>query len=83
MAMFLRGLLELLRAPVAIASITPLALGPDDVLVLKVDKPNLAREHVTNLREGLARIWPGRKVLILDGTMSLSVMRTHPEEDTA
>jgi hypothetical protein len=76
---FLRALLELLRAPIAIASITPLVLGPEDVIVLRVLEKHLSATQVGTLKQQFTRMWPGRKVLILDGSMSMSVMRVPPD----
>jgi hypothetical protein len=72
---FLRALLELLRAPIAIASITPVALGPEDVIVLRVLEKHLSAQQSGRLKEQVTHLWPGRKVFILDGSMSMSVMR--------
>lgn len=75
----IRALLALLRCPVAIASITPICLGKDDVLVIRCEG-KLSGEQVERLRKHFAQIWPGQKSLILDGGMALEVMRTPPVE---
>jgi hypothetical protein len=79
----IRALLALLRAPIAITSITPVCLDPGDVIVITVDG-KLSGERVHHLRQMMARVWPGQKSLILDGDMSLQVIRTPqpPEKPT-
>lgn len=75
---FLRALLDLLRAPIAIASITPVALGPDDVIVLRLQEKRIAQHQVEILQRNFQAIWPGRKLLILDASMSMEVLRVPP-----
>jgi hypothetical protein len=74
----IRALLALLRCPVAIASITPLCLGKDDVIVVRCEG-KLEGVQVDRLRKHFAQIWPGQRVLILDNGMHLQVMRTPPQ----
>lgn len=79
---FVRSLAALLRCPVGIASITPICLGKDDVIVFRCEG-KLQPEQVARLRKHFAQIWPGQKSLILDGGMSLQVMRTPSAKEPA
>lgn len=79
---FLRSLLTLLRAPIAIASVTPVALRPDDVIVVHVAEKRLSAHQVDLLRQQFTQVWPRQKVMILDAGMSLEVMQAPPPAGT-
>lgn len=58
----------------AVASISVAQLKPDDVIVIECDQ--IASDHSkTYISETMQRIWPGRKVVVLDKGLNLKVVR--------
>lgn len=78
---FFSTLAALFRAPLAIASISPVRLKPGDSIVLKVDKPHLSNHEVTHLRMMCKDVWPGHKVVILPSAIALRIVS--PSEERA
>ncbi len=64
----------LLTAVPAVKSVEVAQLRPDDVLVVQCDGP-FSLESAERLREAMLLVWPNHKIAILDGSMSLRVLR--------
>lgn len=57
-----------------LAEISVARVGPNDTIVIKADAL-LSQETMARMKHSAERIWPGRKIAILDRDLQLSITR--------
>lgn len=69
-----REALKLLTALPAVKSIEVANVRPDDVIIIECDHA-VSQSTVAQIEHGLGRIWPGRKIVVLDQSMKMRIAR--------
>jgi hypothetical protein len=77
MALTRREAIGLLTSLPGVKSVAVAEVKPEDVIVLECDV-YLTQDQLGFLREQMAQIWPGRKIVVLERGMSLRVFKELP-----
>lgn len=57
----------------SLSSIQSMRMATDDVIVIEVEQ-RLSAQGRENITEQITKLWPGRRVVVLDGGMKMKVM---------
>jgi len=57
----------------ALSSIQSVCMATDDVIVLEVER-HLSSQERQNIEAQVSQLWPGRRVVVLDGGMKIKVV---------
>lgn len=64
----------------SLSSIQAVRMATDDVIVIEVEE-RLSAQHRENITEQITKLWPGRRVVVLDGGMKMKIVdgTLHPK----
>ena len=69
-----REALKLLSALPMIKSVEVANVAPNDVIVVEC-AGRVSMAQIAHIKQGMSQIWPNRKIVVLDGGLSIRVMR--------
>ncbi len=71
-----RDAIKAVMAMPAVAAISTATLEPDDVIVVEIEKfTYLSDEASDRIRQQIQAVWPNRRVIVLDGGVTMRVVR--------